>query len=43
MKQPKQFSTVKQQNMLVPNTNGGEINITETDFSNELVRKGGLS
>lgn len=33
MKQPKQFSTVKQQNMPVPKTNEVEIKVTETDFS----------
>lgn len=32
MKQPKQFSTVKQQNMPVPKTNGVEIKVTEADF-----------
>lgn len=32
MKQPKQFSTVKQQHMPVPKTNGGEIEVTDTNF-----------
>lgn len=33
MKQPKQFSTVKQQNTPVPKTNGEEIKVTDTNFS----------
>lgn len=33
MKQPKQFSTVKQQNMPVSKTNGVEIKVTDTSFS----------
>lgn len=33
MKEPKEFSTVKQQNMPVPKTNGVEIKVTDTNFS----------
>lgn len=32
MKQPKQFSTVKQQNTPVPKINGEEIKVTDTTF-----------
>lgn len=33
MKQPKQFSTVKQRNMPVPKTNRVKIKVTDTGFS----------
>lgn len=33
MKQPKEFSTVKQQNRPIVKTNGVEIKLTDTNFS----------